>query len=317
MATSKTSLFDNDEEEKDGSLHINKKFAAEYQSRKQKEELRKVQFEDLDSNVSSDESEDEDGALLTAKLDVDIMKTVNALRKKDPKVYDPTVHFFEPQENDDESTSSIDEPKKKKRPKRVKDVVREQILEQIEDDKEFPSDEERDLSEEEKGPRLAYDEEQKELRKAFLGAESEDDTDDEGLLIVKKEGTKQNEDTEEEDHQKLLEELQKMEESLAGKVETEKLVDPKGEIEDGNKFLLDYFKNRSWIEKETETFDDGSESDAVARPKTDKKDDGDDSDASLEQLDEMDDFEAQYNFRFDEAAAGTSSGADFSDARVR
>ena len=45
---------------------------------------------------SSDESEDEDdiGALISEKEKRKIMQTVQAIRAKDPKVYDKSVKFF-------------------------------------------------------------------------------------------------------------------------------------------------------------------------------------------------------------------------------
>ena len=80
-------------------FQINQKYARAFTSRKEKEELRRVRFErggdsDDDGSTSSSSDEDEDAALLTPQLDVTIFQTLRALRRRDPSVYDPQVHFF-------------------------------------------------------------------------------------------------------------------------------------------------------------------------------------------------------------------------------
>lgn len=76
-----------DDDEADNSLQINTKYAKEYESRKRREELTNYRqlkalegVSDSDDDDSSDsESEDEDAALLTADMDVKIIKTLRAL----------------------------------------------------------------------------------------------------------------------------------------------------------------------------------------------------------------------------------------------
>ena len=48
-----------------------------------------------DSDASSSESEDEAAELLTPGLDLKILETINAIRAKDPRVYDGTTRFFD------------------------------------------------------------------------------------------------------------------------------------------------------------------------------------------------------------------------------
>ena len=283
----KTLFDDQDAEENDiGDIRINRKYARDYESRKAK------QLEDIadDDSSSSSEEEDETGVLLTSKLDADIMKTVNALRSKDKSIYDKSKTFFEePQEPILTSTS-------KDKVKKLKDVQREQILEQIEGTRE---------QEEAQKKKFAYNQEQEEIRKAFVesaaaedsssddensGSSSTGSSDSDDLLVPKKGSHTHHE--EDSDEEEFLQEIAKTEATLNTQ---EPLVDPKGEVQDGNKFLLDYFKNRAWIDKNNVNLND------------EQDDDSDDND-SIDQLDQTDEFEATYNFRFEDM-----SGADLSN----
>ena len=312
--TKKSVLFE-DEDEDQAKIKVNKKFAKEYQQRKQKEELRKVKFDiDEDDDASTSSSEDEDGALLTKSMDVSILKTINALRRKEERIYDPNTRFFEENEDSDNSASGEDndsvKAKKKTKQKRYKDVIREQILDQMKDgetndDDDVHSSSDRYIDEDEdRSSRFAYDAEQKELRKAFISsskdmtAEDAPESESEDDLMVVKKKSKADDSDDEVAQKQLEEELEKM--RTASKDGTSKIVDPRGEVEDGDKFLLDFFKNRPWTNQgeDNDSLEDDSES-------------GDD-DVSFEALDEADDYEAQYNFRFEQASSDIKSGADLS-----
>ncbi|EEC49987.1 predicted protein [Phaeodactylum tricornutum CCAP 1055/1] len=319
-----STLFDSDNE--DGRVFkVNTKYAKEYESRKQKEELRRVQFQgDDDDGESTDSSEDEDAELLTAKLDTNIIKTINILRSKDSRIYDPSVNFFDNAEDSEEDSLPTKESKSK--PKRYKDVVREQILKQMDED--VPIGEENDndygvLASDEAKSRLAYDNRQQELRKAFVdsttgkkgygidddGEDSDDDSDT--FLVVKKvsKGITEDEDTAEA-RQEFLQEMEKLEKTARD--DNRDFVDPKGEVKDGERFLLDFFKRRNWLERDNgDSGPDGNSIKGIQPPRP-IAGDGNESENSLEQLHKTDDFEAQYNFRFEEAAAKSQSGADFS-----
>jgi protein KRI1 len=283
-------------------LTVNKKFAKAYESRKQKEELRQMQDrgEMLDSDDSSSEEEDEDAQLITPSVNLQFIKTIKALRNKDSSIYDPQTQFFEDDGNEDNKEKS----EKKRKPKKFKDVIREQILEQM-DDEDAEKGSNDNNGEDEKPSKFAYDEQQEELRKAFLkeskmASDSESD-DDNDWMIVKKKGVAKVDDPETE--KKVAEELKTLEESFKGRKEKE-FKDPRGEVKDGDQFLIDYIKNKKWIDNSNEA-DDDSEDEEKA---------GDESDASsLGEMDKADDFEAKYNFRFEQAAAETAtSGATFS-----
>lgn len=318
-----------DDDDSDGDMiQINTRYAHEFTSRKQKEELRRVRFErgvdsgDGGSSCTSEEEEDDDAALLTPQLDVNVLKTIRAVRTKDQSIYDPQVRFFDDQdgENDGFGEDSGNGKSKSSKPKRYKDVVREQVLEEMEkdDDAEDP-DEDKGADpvffsdDNHKTSRLAYDAQQKQFRKAFLESTKYDpgDDDDEVLVKRKQSSTKADDDKIQEE---LLEEIEliKATENTDDKY---KLVDPRGEVEDGEAFLLDYFKNRPWIEKADDSSDEDTDCNDDRKPSASavSKAGDDDEDASLQELEEADDFEAQYNFRFEQAAAATAaSGAEHS-----
>jgi protein KRI1 len=321
-------LLGSDDEQEESNLVINKRYAKDFQIRKQHEDLRNNPVLSDDDDASTSSSEDEDGVLLTTKLDTDIMKTINALRSKDSKIYDPQVAFFA---SDGEEASDDEGGKKRKaKPKRYKDVIREQALAQIEEEEQAVNKGEQEGVDSGKSHRLAYDKEQEEIRKSFLKStdgdsnddssddEDSDDDDDDGLLVVKKKGDKEDEGN----LQEFLGEVERLESTLGGEGHAD-LVDPKGEVDNGSKFLLNFFKHRAWIDKD-DPADDSEEDEGEPERRAagdDEKDeaipmkteeaDGNESDASLNQLEKSDDFESQYNFRFEEAS-GNQSGAAFS-----
>ena len=85
----------------DDQLKVNKSYAREYQTRKQREELRQVRERDEQntSDESSSEEEDEDGDLLTNSVNLQFLKTIKALRGKENSIYDPTKRFFDEPED--------------------------------------------------------------------------------------------------------------------------------------------------------------------------------------------------------------------------
>ena len=303
----------NDQDDADNindSLQINTKYAQEYDTRKRREELTNYRqlkalggIADSDDDESSDdESEDEDAELLTKDMDVKIIKTLRALKSKDEGIYDRNVKFFD--EGDayasDEEETSGDGTKKAKRKMMYKDVVREHILEDIEA-------EEQGIVMKDDGPRkqidgndLAYDKEQQEIRRAFLDsthdAEEEGSESDNENWLKPKAKSKAEIDADQDEIKRLWEQ-----EFASNKETTSKsLVDPKGEVQDPDKFLMDFMTNRKWLDS----------TDATLR-KIQQADD-----ESIESFqDKMDDFESKYNFRFEEAAAATGkeeSGASHS-----
>lgn len=394
-------------------IHINKKFAKEYQQRKQREELRQKAklLEDTatttgtigrskekskrtrnkengggrlgDSNNDDDtsslgttsttsSSEDEDGRLLTDSLDVQIMKTLNALKNKEDIIYNPSTCFFDTNTDDDDDDDDENGSQRVERdtrnrilsvkasatskPKRYKDVVREQILEQMEKDEAHDESDDANSTDSEvkegeagvlrnNASRYAYNMEQKDLREAFLKSvddaiRGDDDDDDESdskdaFIVVKptrKSANKNGKEAifhdrvghEDEDREEFAREIERLKQTLPKRQkENSTIIDPRGEVQDGEAFLIDFFEKRPWMMKETENDEASSDADEyldddpdetkweTSKHYDDAVDDGDDQ--SLNELDKADDFEAQYNFRFEQASSNVPSGAELSN----
>ena len=80
---------------------------------------------DEDSESSNDEDEDSDGFLATEDLDAEISATLQAIRSKDPRVYNEKISFYKPIE-EDEDTSAVEI--KKEKPMYLRDYHRENLL---------------------------------------------------------------------------------------------------------------------------------------------------------------------------------------------
>ncbi len=333
-STSKKDLFDNDDvddtsasssamssEQKDddrssnkfspshesgAKFIVNKKFAKDYQDRKQREELRQITqqrretglaSDDDEDHSSSDEEEDEDGRLLTNSMNLQFLQTIKALKNKDSAIYDPKSRFF-----DDKEEEKDDVGEKKPKPKKFKDVLRDQILEDMENEIDGQNGEgELDKARSIAKSKFAYDDHQEELRKAFLQETNVDDESDqeEDWMVMKRKAMSTKDDhaaTEIQEGFKVLEELSKK------KKGNDTFADPRGEVNDGEKFLIDFMKNKKWIDKEENSVHNMDE--AIGEEVAE------DDESSIEDLDRADEFEASYNFRFEQAAAETAtSGA--------
>ena len=288
------------------TLQVNESYAKDFNQRKRKEELNKhkksIQWDEavkqytIENEVSDDDesvssSEDEYAERLTPKVDLKILQTINAIRRGEEKVYNPQVKFFT-EEDDYQSEEEETQPTKPKK-KRFKDVLREQILEQInsdDDDQALPI-ENSDVVE---IHHLEYDEEQRNLRKDLIKSihNSENEEEDDDLLVNKpSKTTDMDEDAQEAIKNELDDLLQNSDKSL---------LDPKGEVKDGEAFLRDFILQRKWVDKDVEADDDIDGVDSQAKRKV-KIIGGNNADEdSLEELDRMEEFESKYNFRFEE-----------------
>lgn len=105
------------------------------------------------SEESTSESEDE-GVLATETLDSEIMATINAIRSKDPRVYDVNSKFY----NDTEETGSSQIKPTKEKPMRLQDYHRQNLLSGV-------------INEEEDNGStpLTYNQEQEQLKKSIVG----------------------------------------------------------------------------------------------------------------------------------------------------
>ncbi len=180
---------------------------------------------DEDSSSSDDEDEDDEGFLATEALDAEISATLQAIRSKDPRVYDEKVIFYAPIEENDDDEDAAQE--KKEKPMYLSDYHRENLLKGhigVDD-------------EEEAAPRT-FAEEQQELKKSIVkemhaaAEDSSDDEDDEdaGFLIPKSKPQPSN---------------QAIHSSRTGKVKVN--VDVATAEKDPETFLSNFMAARAWV----------------------------------------------------------------------
>ena len=270
MESSSSSESESESENEEGTLPknekltINKKYAKDFEYRKQTEELTMYNNNDGsdDDSSSSSESEVEEEDI---SKDIHFLETMKAIREKDAIIYESNVQFFPDDDADDESDENVKE--KKEKPMKIKDVLRREILDQMDNDEAVDptlSDDEGKVQKEERGL-LMYDEEQQRIRNELLKEASEGLGENDDILFEEKKGKKLSSDK--------VELLQKGE-TLMHQLQQDSskaLVDPRGEVANGDTFLLDYISKKRWNDED-----------------------------SLADLENQEEFESKYNFRFEE-----------------
>ncbi|KAK4123651.1 Krr1-domain-containing protein [Parathielavia appendiculata] len=143
MSVPKKALFDDsasssEDDQEDGGatlgpsaeLKINQEYARRFEHNKKREELHRLQEKyktasggDEESESSSEEeTEDDEAALITEDLDAEISATLQAIKNKDPRIYDKNAVFYKP-------FDPTAEPKKKEeKPMFLRDYHRERYL---------------------------------------------------------------------------------------------------------------------------------------------------------------------------------------------
>ncbi|KAK5090135.1 Kinetochore protein Spc24 [Lithohypha guttulata] len=173
-------------------LKVNQDFAKRFEHNKKREELQKLEEKlgkssrkrkrgDEDNNgsdsesSSSSEDEDDEGEFATAALDNEIMATLEAIKSKDPRVYDTSVKFYADADQELEV-----EKQKKEKPVYLRDYHRENLLNGVK-------------HEEQEDQPLSYNQQQDQLKKSIVSemhaaanASSDEDSDEEGGLLVRK-----------------------------------------------------------------------------------------------------------------------------------
>ncbi|RDW83268.1 hypothetical protein BP5796_04759 [Coleophoma crateriformis] len=226
--------------ELDGGFKINEEYAKRFEHNKKREELQRLEEKyekpvqpvkgqygdkyDEDSDSSS-EDEDDDGFLATEDLDAEISATLQAIRSKDPRVYDEKVTFYKPIEEDaDKDTDNADV--KKEKPMYLQDYHRENLL------KGYTGAEE-----EAEAPRT-FAQEQEDLKKTIVKeihaaadgeAESGEDEDEDDGFLVRKSKPEASKPT--------------MHPSRAARVEVDVTVADK----DPETFLSNFMAARAWV----------------------------------------------------------------------
>ncbi|KAI6183576.1 Protein KRI1-like protein [Aphelenchoides bicaudatus] len=283
--------LDLDLDEDDAALTINKDYARNYGEWRKKEELQK--FKDKYGTDNLDELEDDDSDSVssvesvkwTADNERDFLRTLGALKSKDPKIYRDDVRFFhETEEEPTSSDSATKKKQKKEKPMTLRDYEQKLVIErggQLSDDEE---------PEKNAGP--SYSEREAQLKqdlKDALNDFSGNESDEEDGLLKKR--VKTVEETKQEDDE-YYEWLKGHRQDAAGVDEDLKNLKKnwqKPELDDGERFLRDYILNKQY---ETD-----------ANPSAI----GDEYCPTYDEIVEQDDeeekraeFEHKYNFRYEE-----------------
>lgn len=132
--------------------------------------------EDTSDESSTSESEDE-GELVTETLDAQIMATINAIRSKDPRVYDPSATFYTENEDGTSAQSKL----KKERPMHLQDYHRQNLLNG------------NTIEEPDDAVPMTYNQEQEHLKKSIVSeinaaaadSDSEDEAEKDDFLVAK------------------------------------------------------------------------------------------------------------------------------------
>ncbi|CAG8642457.1 2699_t:CDS:2, partial [Acaulospora colombiana] len=291
------------------TITINAEYAKTYEERKRNEELSRLKEKYGDVKIDSDEEdestseeEDELGELVTPEVDAQIMKTISAIRSKDPRVYDSHLNFFavdntglrEFEISDDEIQKArqdwTDKRQKKKdegKPVHLKDYHRQMLLEGggIIDEKNKV-----DVKSKAAKIGLMTLEESQKLKNEFKAAISEFDLstkDDDEDFFIQRLKTDDELKAEEEEYKKFLLECIEDNSNDVEFVNRWRNHETDPGVDKDEAFLIDYILNRGWIDK------DSAKIPSYEELITEHEDE--------EQFDEaVDNFESQYNFRFEE-----------------
>ena len=179
-------------------LKVNQDYAQRFEHNKKREELQRLeerlgkssstskkrkrddgQVSASEGDSSSSEDEDDEGQLATAALDSEIIAALNAIKSKDPRIYDPSAKFYTEADEDDPAPAK----EKKDKPMYLRDYHRENLLKGVQPD---------DATEQP----LSYNQQQDQLKKSIVSdfhaaAEGEDssNSDEEGGLLLRKSKT--------------------------------------------------------------------------------------------------------------------------------
>lgn len=271
-------------------IEINEEFARRYMHNKDREILqqreerkKKGLIDESDSDIDDEDDFEDDDFINSSKKNVEFFDALIKVKKQDPvlKQKDATL-FKEDSEESGEEEGAGEKKVKEKKGKAVylKDVVARQLIE------EGP-----EYEEDESMPALkkkTYNEEQEELRREFLKAAEDVETGD--LLKAK-----ENEDDGEGDEDDEDVEVQNKLDEYFGKDD---------ELDENAIFLKEYFSNKMWIDREKDRKAIGEELDVVSEDE--------------EAIEDQEDYERGYNFRFEENAGDRVLGhARVVDGSVR
>jgi protein KRI1 len=289
LAMASSSEDEEDTDNKQG-FKINENFAQVFNKYREKEEYQKLKDKygeeaansklgyDEEDSSSSDEEEDDDAKDWTEDTDKDFFKTLANLKRKDAKIYDGQTTFFSEVIGGDKTA---EQPKKKEdKPMTLVDLERKVITE---NDGQFEELEDEELAKKSKSKTYVQEMEdiQNKLKKAT--EDSEEDESDADDLMIKKPKTKEDVSKDEEDYCKWLSGQNDSLKDTETEQELKNLREfwNKKDLDDGEKFLRDYILNKKYLQHDSDEA-------------------GEDLSEDEKTLEQQEEFEHKYNFRFEE-----------------
>lgn len=281
---------DQEEEKEEIEFKTNKSYAKHYDEFRKKEVL--GQLKNLESEGESSSSEDEttDEEVVDPDFDKEFFRTLAYLKRRDPAKYEEKPSFFENVKPVEEV--ALEKRKKKEKPMTLKDYERKVILEKggvYEDEDENPRQQPRPES-----PSLVQQQEQikDEIRRALSKIDTDDEEEEEakGGLLKERSKSKEEKEREQADYLSWLAD-KKTKEVPSEEV---KPLEPLKEfwssksLSKEDVFLKDYILNKRFVDSsgEVPTYDD------IVATSEDE-----------EELEKQEEYERQYNFRFEEPDA--------------
>ncbi|XP_001659705.2 protein KRI1 homolog [Aedes aegypti] len=285
-------LFHESDQEEDDQIEFktNKSYAKHYDEFRKKEVL--GQLKNLESEGESSSSEDEttDEEVVDPEFDKEFFRTLAYLKRRDPTKYEEKPQFFENVKPVEEV--ALEKRKKKEKPMTLKDYERKVILEKggvYEDEDENPMQQARPES-----PSLVQQQEQikDEIRRALskIDTDDEDEEDSKGGLLKERNKSKEDTERDQADYLSWLAD-KKAKEAPSEEV---KPLEPLKEfwssksLSKEDAFLKDYILNKRFVDSsgDVPTYDD------IVATSEDE-----------EELEKQEEYERQYNFRFEEPDA--------------
>ena len=172
------------------------------------------------SSSTDSEEEDDAGELVTEALDLEIMATLNAIRSKDPRVYDVNSAFYS------KITERVDGPRSRSRekPMYLRDYHRETLLNGVNG---LPSS---------VATPLNYNEEQEALKTSILGE----------INAAAAENIGSDDDAESNDDETFLIATERAKASSSGQIP----LDIESADKDPESFLSNFMSSRAWVESD-------------------------------------------------------------------
>lgn len=326
-----------------GELTINKDFAERYETAKRKQLLSSVPaavLDDSSGSESSSEEEDEFAEQLTKGIDRRVRETLEAIRNKDPRIYNKDTKFFdnevdgdqgdEEEGEDGDESEEISEYDSDKEPVAgwetiadsakadiakvtLKDYVRETLLKEgklsdSEDEDDDPYS--RRLTVYDEGD-TAQDGEDDEkispsngIHRAMEGSGDDvggDEESDGDNFFKKKEKSAEEIEAEQNDFEKFLHKQAKKTSRKAGEelllhsyLENEK-------PDEKERFLRDFVLNNGWLDKNASDAPAAGDYEIEIDQNDPDKTGEEDPEAGDDEFeDKVDEYEAKYNFRFED-----------------